>query len=141
MLALSRGDVCHCGATLCFAALLARAACEHMSLIRQQQWSLSLLHRKGTSPNLSPGSAPQNCRAVQMVRGEKGIAGNILAARWQQSMRDSSSQLSQNKPGLYLACLKKTVDSDSGEREAPFVCMFYFKSRENISSEMQTQGI
>lgn len=61
MLALSRGDVCHCSATLCFAALLARAACEHMSLIRQQQCSLSLLQAQ-ISPLEDPHGAAGPCR-------------------------------------------------------------------------------
>lgn len=72
-LALSGEDVCHCWATLCFAALLACAAFEHMSLIRQLQCSLSLLCWKGTSPNLPSGSTPWSCRALQMAPGEKGI--------------------------------------------------------------------
>lgn len=57
-LALSRRDVCHCGATLCVAALLVLTACEQMSLSRQQQCSLSLLLWKKTSPDLHLEALP-----------------------------------------------------------------------------------
>jgi len=89
MLAVSGVDICHCGATLCFTTPLACAAGEHVSLTGQQQCSLSLLHRKGTSPNLPSGSPPRSCRATQT---------EITAKTREMSQQHGSSQCAT--PGL-----------------------------------------
>lgn len=123
MLALSRGDVWHRRATLCFAACTAR---EHVSLIRQQQRSLSLQGKE--QAQISPLEAAGPCRLLARVT----VKTREMSSRVELPVRDSRPVLSQKESKL--TAIYKMVDVES----APFICWFYQESREIISSEVQT---
>lgn len=114
MLASGRGDVCHSGATLCFAAPLARAACKHMSLIRQQQFSLVLVALEGNKPKSPLWKPPVELQGHAdgswRERNRCENQGDVLAAWQQQPVQDSWSTLSQKKCELNLVFLKKMAD-------------------------------
>lgn len=110
MLALSRGDVWHCSATLCFAACITR---EHVSLIRQQQCSLSLQGKE--QAQISPLEAAGPCRLLARVT----VKTREMSSRAELPVHDSRPVLSQKSSEL--TAIYKMVDFES----APFICWFY----------------
>ena len=120
-----------CRVSICPLSGSSNAACP--CCIRREQAQISPLE----APHGAAGHADGSWRERNHCKNQ----GDVLAAWQQQPACDSRSVLSQKKSELNLVFLKKMVDLDSGEREGPFICRFYFKSRESVSSEMQTQRI
>lgn len=99
---------------------------EHMSLIRQQQRSLSLLHWKRTTSNLPSGSpTPELQGHADGSQRESNDGKNQGDVQHGSRSLCATAGLRCHKRNLNL-----TIKKMAGEREAPFICRVYFKSKE-----------
>lgn len=128
MLALSGGDVGHCGATPCFATSLARAVCKPMSLSSSSNTPSFYIGRE--QAQIPPLEALRSRRERNHCENQ----GDVLAAWQQQPVHNSRSTSSQTKSELNIAFSSRWLALIlEGGRHPSFAGFI-----SSISSEMQT---